>query len=79
MTIAERDKQKVPHIYVANWFFFGLLIMVTYLWVLNSLSVPVSLFRSYSLFSGVQDAMIQWWWGHNAVGFFLTAGLMVLS
>lgn len=76
MTIAERDKQKVPHIYVANWFFFGLLIMVTYLWVLNALSVPVSLFRSYSLFSGVQDAMIQWWWGHNAVGFFLTAGFL---
>ncbi|MCI4411525.1 MAG: cytochrome-c oxidase, cbb3-type subunit I [Thiotrichales bacterium] len=78
MTIAERDKEKVPHIYVANWFFFGLLIMVTYLWVLNGLAVPVSLFRSYSMFSGVQDAMIQWWWGHNAVGFFLTAGFLAI-
>lgn len=78
MTIAERDKEKVPHIYVANWFFFGLLIMVTYLWILNGLAVPVSLFRSYSMFSGVQDAMIQWWWGHNAVGFFLTAGFLAI-
>jgi len=76
MTIATRDKEKVPHIYVANWFFLGMMIMITYLWVVNGLSVPVSLFRSYSLFGGVQDAMIQWWWGHNAVGFFLTAGFL---
>lgn len=78
MTIAERDKTKVPHIYVANWFFFGLMIMVTYLWVLNALAVPVGLFHSYSIFGGVQDAMIQWWWGHNAVGFFLTAGFLAI-
>jgi cytochrome c oxidase cbb3-type subunit 1 len=76
MTIAMRNKEKVPHIYVANWFFLGMMIMITYLWVVNGLSVPVSLFRSYSLFGGVQDAMIQWWWGHNAVGFFLTAGFL---
>ena len=76
MTIAMRNKEKVPHIYVANWFFLGMMIMITYLWVVNGLSVPVSLFRSYSIFGGVQDAMIQWWWGHNAVGFFLTAGFL---
>jgi cytochrome c oxidase cbb3-type subunit 1 len=76
MTIATRDKEKVPHVYVANWFFLGMMIMITYLYVVNGLSVPVSLFRSYSLFGGVQDAMIQWWWGHNAVGFFLTAGFL---
>ena len=76
MTIAMRNKEKVPHIYVANWFFLGMMIMITYLWVVNGLAVPVSLFRSYSIFGGVQDAMIQWWWGHNAVGFFLTAGFL---
>lgn len=76
MTIATRDKEKVPHVYVANWFFLGMMIMITYLYVVNGLAVPVSLFRSYSLFAGVQDAMIQWWWGHNAVGFFLTAGFL---
>jgi cytochrome c oxidase cbb3-type subunit 1 len=71
-----RDRNKVPHIYVANWFFLGMMVMVTYLHVVNSLAIPVDLFKSYSLFSGVQDAMIQWWWGHNAVGFFLTAGFL---
>lgn len=76
MTIATRDKEKVPHVYVANWFYLGMLIMVTYLYVVNGLAVPVSLFRSYSMFGGVQDAMVQWWWGHNAVGFFLTAGFL---
>jgi cytochrome c oxidase cbb3-type subunit 1 len=76
MTIHMRDRNKVPHIYVANWFFLGMMVMVTYLHVVNSLAIPVDLFKSYSLFSGVQDAMIQWWWGHNAVGFFLTAGFL---
>lgn len=76
MTIHMRDRNKVPHIYVANWFFLGMMIMVTYLHVVNSLVIPVELFKSYSIFSGVQDAMIQWWWGHNAVGFFLTAGFL---
>lgn len=76
MTINIRDRNKVPHVYVANWFFLGMMVMVTYLHVVNSLSIPVDWFKSYSIFSGVQDAMIQWWWGHNAVGFFLTAGFL---
>ena len=73
MTIAIR---KSPHIYVSNWFFLGMMVMITYLHVVNSLAIPVGLFKSYSIFSGVQDAMIQWWWGHNAVGFYLTAGFL---
>ncbi len=73
MTIAKR---KTSHIYVSNWFFMGMFVMITYLHVVNSLAIPVGLFKSYSLFSGVQDAMIQWWWGHNAVGFYLTAGFL---
>ncbi|HFD87233.1 MAG TPA: cytochrome-c oxidase, cbb3-type subunit I [Gammaproteobacteria bacterium] len=73
MTIATR---KSSHIYVSNWFFLSMMIMITYLHVVNSLAIPVDLFKSYSIFSGVQDAMIQWWWGHNAVGFYLTAGFL---
>ncbi len=73
MTLAIR---KVSHIYVANWFFLAMMVMITYLHVVNSLAIPVELFKSYSIFSGVQDAMIQWWWGHNAVGFFLTSGFL---
>jgi cytochrome c oxidase cbb3-type subunit I len=73
MTIATR---KSSHIYVSNWFFLGMMVMITYLHVVNSLAIPVDLFKSYSLFSGVQDAMVQWWWGHNAVGFYLTAGFL---
>jgi len=73
MTIANR---KSSHIYVSNWFFLGMMVMITYLHVVNSLAIPVSLFKSYSIFSSVQDAMIQWWWGHNAVGFYLTAGFL---
>ena len=73
MTIATR---KSSHIYVSNWFFLGMMVMITYLHVVNSLAIPVSLFKSYSIFSGVQDAMIQLWWGHNAVGFYLTAGFL---
>jgi cytochrome c oxidase cbb3-type subunit 1 len=73
MTIANR---KTSHIYVSNWFFLSMMIMITYLHVVNSLAMPVSAFNSYSVFSGVQDAMIQWWWGHNAVGFYLTAGFL---
>lgn len=76
MTIASRNKETHSHIYVSNWFFLGMMLMITYLYVVNGLAIPVSLFQSYSLFSGVQDAMIQWWWGHNAVGFFLTAGFL---
>ncbi|MEX1201042.1 MAG: cytochrome-c oxidase, cbb3-type subunit I [Methylophaga sp.] len=73
MTLSIR---KNSHIYVANWFFLAMMIMITYLHVVNSLSIPVSMWKSYSIFAGVQDAMIQWWWGHNAVGFFLTAGFL---
>ncbi len=73
MTLAIR---KVSHIYVANWFFLAMMVMIVYLHVVNSLAIPVELWKSYSIFAGVQDAMIQWWWGHNAVGFFLTAGFL---
>ena len=75
MTVAIR---KTSHIYVSNWFFMGMMVMITYLHVVNSLAIPVELFKSYSIFSGVQDAMIQWWWGHNAVGFYLTAGFLAI-
>ncbi|HAQ51112.1 MAG TPA: cytochrome-c oxidase, cbb3-type subunit I [Gammaproteobacteria bacterium] len=73
MTLSIR---RTAHIYVANWFFLAMMIMITYLHIVNSLVIPVAMWKSYSLFSGVQDAMIQWWWGHNAVGFFLTAGFL---
>ena len=76
MTIASRDKEKYPNVYVSNWFFLGMMIAITYLYVINGLAIPVSWFQSYTLWSGVQGAMIQWWWGHNAVGFFLTAGFL---
>ena len=72
-TIATR---KVKHIYVANWFFGSFILTVAILHIVNSAAVPVSLFKSYSAYAGVQDAMIQWWYGHNAVGFFLTAGFL---
>jgi cytochrome c oxidase cbb3-type subunit 1 len=69
-------KRRVKHIYVANWFFGAFIITVALLHVVNSAAVPVSLLKSYSAYAGVQDAMIQWWYGHNAVGFFLTAGFL---
>ncbi len=69
-------KRRVKHIYVSNWFFSGFIITVAMLHIINSASVPYSLTGSYSAYSGVQDAMIQWWYGHNAVGFFLTAGFL---
>jgi cytochrome c oxidase cbb3-type subunit 1 len=72
-TIAVR---KVSHIYVANWFFGSFIIAVALLHIVNSMAMPVSLTKSYSAYAGVQDAMIQWWYGHNAVGFFLTAGFL---
>lgn len=72
-TVATR---KVKHIYVANWFFGSFIITVAILHIVNSAAVPVSFFKSYSAYAGVQDAMIQWWYGHNAVGFFLTAGFL---
>jgi cytochrome c oxidase cbb3-type subunit 1 len=69
-------KRRVKHIYVANWFFGAFIITVAILHIFNSAAVPVSLLHSYSAYAGVQDAMIQWWYGHNAVGFFLTAGFL---
>ena len=69
-------KRRVKHIYVANWFFGAFIIAVTLLHVVNGASVPVTLLKSYSAYAGVQDAMIQWWYGHNAVGFILTAGFL---
>ncbi len=67
-----------PHIYVANWFYLAFIVTIAMLHIVNNLAVPVSFFgtKSYSLFSGVQDALTQWWYGHNAVGFFLTAGFL---
>jgi cytochrome c oxidase cbb3-type subunit I len=68
--------RKVRHIYVANWFFGAFIIAVALLHIVNSAAIPVSLTKSYSAYAGVQDAMVQWWYGHNAVGFFLTAGFL---
>tara|TARA_R110001592_G_scaffold363357_1_gene685103 strand:+ start:9442 stop:10869 length:1428 start_codon:yes stop_codon:yes gene_type:complete len=69
-------KRKMKHIYVGNWFFGAFIITVGMLHIVNSMAMPVSLFKSYSMYSGATDAMIQWWYGHNAVGFFLTAGFL---
>jgi len=69
-------KRKVEHIYVANWFYGGFILAVAVLHIVNSAALPVSLTKSYSAYAGVQDAMVQWWYGHNAVGFFLTAGFL---
>ena len=71
-------RRKEPHIYVANWYYMAFILVVAMLHIVNNLAVPVSLAgaKSYSLFSGVQDAMVQWWYGHNAVAFFLTAGFL---
>ena len=70
--------RKEPHIYVANWFYLSFIVTIALLHVVNNLAMPVSLLgsESYSAFSGVQDALTQWWYGHNAVGFFLTAGFL---
>ena len=69
-------KRKVQHIYVANWFYGGFIVAVALLHIVNSAAMPVSFLKSYSAYAGVQDAMVQWWYGHNAVGFFLTAGFL---
>ena len=68
--------RKVRHIYVANWFYGAFIIAVALLHIVNSAALPVSFMKSYSAYAGVQDAMVQWWYGHNAVGFFLTAGFL---
>jgi cytochrome c oxidase cbb3-type subunit 1 len=72
------QRRKEPHIYVANWYYMAFILVVAVLHIVNNLAVPVSFghAKSYSLFSGVQDAMTQWWYGHNAVAFFLTAGFL---
>jgi len=69
-------KRKVQHIYVANWFFAAFIITIAVLHIVNSAAVPVTWSKSYSLYAGTVDAMVQWWYGHNAVGFFLTAGFL---
>ncbi len=69
-------KRKTSHIYVANWFFGAFIITVGVLHIVNSLAVPVTLTKSYSVYAGAVDAMVQWWYGHNAVGFYLTAGFL---
>ncbi|MCG6868030.1 MAG: cytochrome-c oxidase, cbb3-type subunit I [Gammaproteobacteria bacterium] len=68
--------RRVKHIYVANWFYGAFIIIVAMLHITNSAELPVTLTKSYSAYAGVQDAMVQWWYGHNAVGFFLTAGFL---
>ena len=77
VTVARRTE---PHIYVANWFYLAFIVTIAVLVLGNNTEVPVSLFssKSYPVWSGVQDAMIQWWYGHNAVGFFLTAGFLAI-
>jgi cytochrome c oxidase cbb3-type subunit I len=71
-------RRKEPHIYVANWFYLAFIVTIAVLHITNNAAIPVSLFssKSYIVWSGVQDAMVQWWYGHNAVGFFLTAGFL---
>ena len=68
--------RKVKHIYVANWFYGAYIIAVALLHLVNSAAIPVGMWKSYSFYSGAQDAMVQWWYGHNAVGFFLTAAFL---
>ena len=73
-------RRKEPHIYVANWFYLAFILTIAVLHLVNNAAIPVSLFspKSYIVWSGVQDAMVQWWYGHNAVGFFLTAGFLAI-
>ncbi len=68
--------RKVRHIYVANWFYGAFIITIALLHIVNSAFIPAGFLKSYSAYAGVQDAMVQWWYGHNAVGFFLTAGFL---
>lgn len=69
-------RRRTSHIYVANWFFAAFIITIALLHVVNSMAIPVGWFKSYSLFGGATDAMVQWWYGHNAVGFYLTAAFL---
>ncbi len=69
-------RRKIKQIYVSNWFYGGLIIVIAMLHIVNSLAIPVTLSKSYSLFAGAPDAVVQWWYGHNAVGFLLTGGFL---
>ena len=69
-------KRRVSHIYVANWFYGAFIITTAVLHIVNSAEVPLTLTKSYSAYAGTADAMVEWWYGHNAVGFFLTAGFL---
>ena len=69
-------KRRVKHIYVANWFYGAFIITIALLHIVNNIAIPVGLTKSYPVYSGAVDAMVQWWYGHNAVGFFLTAGFL---
>jgi len=69
-------KRRIRHIYVANWFFGAFIITIALLHIVNSAAMPATFWKSYSAYAGAQDAMVQWWYGHNAVGFFLTAGFL---
>jgi cytochrome c oxidase cbb3-type subunit 1 len=69
-------KRKTPHIYVSNWFFGAYIITIAVLHIVNSAELPIGPMKSYSAYAGAQDAMVQWWYGHNAVGFFLTTAFL---
>ena len=71
-------KRRVSHIYVANWFYAAFIITVALLHIVNNLALPVTIGKSYEIYTGAVDAMVQWWYGHNAVGFFLTAGFLAM-
>jgi len=78
--LATLRKRTEPHIFVANWFYLAFIVTIAMLHIVNNLAMPVSFLgsKSYPMFAGVQDALIQWWYGHNAVGFFLTAGFLAI-
>ncbi len=69
-------KRRVSHIFVANWFYGAFILTIAVLHIVNNLSIPITIGKSYPIYSGAVDAMVQWWYGHNAVGFFLTAGFL---
>jgi len=68
--------RRVKHIYVANWFYGAFILTIAVLHIVNNISIPAGMWKSYPVYSGAVDAMVQWWYGHNAVGFFLTAGFL---
>lgn len=76
--IATIFKRRQRHLYVAIWFYIATFVTVAVLHIFNSLAIPVGLFKSYSVYAGVQDALVQWWYGHNAVAFFLTTPFLGL-